>query len=116
MIFRRELAEQILAGEKTATRRRMSDNPRSPWFREKCAYEFGQVFAVQPGRGKKRIGDARVTAVYSQSLYAIANFQAREEGFEDRYKFFAAWAEINGDCDTGELVHVIEFEVVGSDG
>lgn len=116
MIFRRELAEAILRGEKTATRRQMSDNPRSPWYRERCSYEVGQIFAVQPGRGVKRICDARVTAVYQQLLAYMDEEDARREGFlanddgSALHGFIAAFCEINGSYDSAEVVHVIEFE------
>jgi hypothetical protein len=120
MQFRRELAEKILRGEKTATRRRMSDNPRSPWYREKCAYEVGQVFAVQPGRGVPSIGKARVTAVYLRTLGNTTEADARKEGFRGaapdesaKEHFIAAWCEINGFFDTAEFVWVIEFALVG---
>lgn len=111
MIFRKELAKAIMRGEKTATRRRMSDNPRSPWYHERCAYKVGQIFTINPGRGVIRIGEARVTAVYKQHLAEVANFQAIEEGFEGRQDFIAAWCEINGSFDSAEIVWVVEFEV-----
>ena len=127
MIFREELAEKILRGEKTATRRRMSDNPRSPWYRERCAYEVGQVFTVNPGRGVPRVGEARVTAVYPQPLGHMTEADALKEGFRPTetgtalYHFDAAWEEINGDYFPDEAVWVIEFEPVqdeeeGGDG
>ncbi len=44
MNFRPELAEAVMADppRKTVTRRLVSDNPNSPWWREKCAYRVGQ--------------------------------------------------------------------------
>lgn len=123
MIFKPELAERILRGEKTATRRRLSDNPRSPWFRVKCAYEVGQIFAVQPGRGKQRIGDAIITSVYRQALGGVNENDAYAEGFQPgrilktaREAFVHAWCEINGSYDSAEIVHVIEFELLPESG
>lgn len=118
MIFKPELAEAILRGEKTATRRKFSDNRRSPWYRGGCAYTVGQIFAVQPGRGVGRIGDARVTAVYKQHLGNITAHEARMEGFKGRrgtnvrQVFFEAWAEINGHVEPREVVWVVVFELV----
>ena len=118
MIFRRHLAEQIVAGEKTATRRRQSDNPRSPWWRERCAYTPGQVFAVQPGRGVRRVADARVTSVYAQPLKWMSEEDAYAEGFRPAEglsalaHFRIAWGEINGARDPREIVWVIEFELL----
>lgn len=111
MIFKQELAEKILRGEKTATRRQMSDNPRSPWYREKCAYKVGQVFTVNPGRGVKNVGSAKVTAVYKQRLFDMGAEAARQEGFESLPAFQAAWRSINGGF-FNEMVWVIEFELV----
>lgn len=122
MIFREELAVAILRGKKTATRRRFSDNPRSPWYEGRCAYKVGQVFAVQPGRGKPRIGDARVTAVYVQPLGHMTEEDALKEGFRSSragrsalLNFDSAWEEINGDYFPDEAVWVIEFELLEHD-
>lgn len=120
MQFRRELAEAIMRGEKTATRRKLSDNPRSPWWREKCSYDVGQVFAVQPGRGVKGIGSARVTAVYKQRLGEMSEADALAEGFQAKnglpaYSWFdATWQKINRKYDRTEEVWVVEFELAGA--
>ena len=37
MNFRPELAEKVMAGEKTVTRRVASENPRSPWYVGGCS-------------------------------------------------------------------------------
>lgn len=112
MIFKPELAEKILREEKTATRRRMSDNPRSPWYREKCGYRVGQVFAVQPGRSEAGIGKARVTAVYQQHLVSANVDDARREGFQSTLAFRQGFSWINRGFDPEEIVWVVEFELV----
>lgn len=99
MNFRPELAEKVMAGEKTVTRRLASDNPRSPWYRERCAYRVGQRVAICPGRGRYRIGDATVTSVDFLRLGRLSDEEARREGFEDRLSFEAAFAGINGRYD-----------------
>ncbi len=58
MNFRPELAAKVLDGSKTVTRRRMSDNPRSPWWRGGCKVWFAYSYAVCPGRGKHSSGVA----------------------------------------------------------
>ena len=112
MIFREELAQAILRGEKTATRRQMSDNPRGHWYREKCIYDVGQVFTINPGRGVANIGKARVTAVYKQRLGLARAMDARREGFPSLRAFRDAFARINGSFNLGEQVWVVEFELV----
>jgi hypothetical protein len=112
MIFRPELAAKIVKGKKTATRRALSDNPRSPWWRERSSYERDQVFAVQPGRGVPRIAEAVVTSVKIEPLSFLRPADARREGFPTRDAFVAAWRDINGSWDPDERVHVLEFVVV----
>jgi hypothetical protein len=112
MIFRPELAAKVIAGEKTATRRRMNDNPRSPWWSKGTSYTRGQEFAVQPGRGKASVGKARITRVDREPLRSLTPLDARREGFPTRAAFVEAWKAINGSWDPDELVHVLEFEVL----
>jgi hypothetical protein len=112
MIFQRDLAEAALAGEKTVTRRLCSDNPRSPWWRERCRYVPGKVFTINPGRGERRIGEARVVACWRQLLGQLSDAEARLEGFADAAEFEAAFAEINGVYDSALWVWHIEFEVL----
>lgn len=71
MNFAPDLAEKILAGEKTVTRRMPSDNPRSPWWREKCAFEVGREYAICPGRGKNAVGRMRIKSVRLERLGCI---------------------------------------------
>ncbi|MDP2710815.1 MAG: SEC-C metal-binding domain-containing protein [Solirubrobacteraceae bacterium] len=42
MNFRPRLAELVLAGEKTVTRRATSPNPRSPWYALRCGLVVGR--------------------------------------------------------------------------
>lgn len=118
MIFRKVLAEKVLAGEKTVTRRLCSENPRSPWYRNRCRYREGQRFAVQAGRGKngKAIGYARVVSVRKERLGEAfkpsrVREEARREGFESGVLFAAAFADINGKVPRLTWVWRIEFEV-----
>jgi len=81
MVFRSDLAEKVLAGEKTVTRRLCSENPRSPWWRDRCALRPGRTFAVQPGRGKPAIAHAQAIAVDREPLGRLSDDEARREGF-----------------------------------
>jgi hypothetical protein len=112
MIFKRELAEAIVQGRKTVTRRRVSGNPRSPWYRRRCGYRVGQTFTVNPGRGVANIGRARVIAVVREHLGHLTDEQARAEGFASAEEFYSTWKLINKRYDP--LVHVwrLEFEPV----
>lgn len=116
MIFKEELARKIITGDKRATRRRMvPGKPRSPWYRHRCAYTEGQVFAVNPGRGKSRVAEAKVTKVYSQQLGRMTEKDAKLEGFKSLKHFREVWKEINKVWNPAELVWVVEFELFGPD-
>lgn len=113
MIFKEELAQKILRGEKTATRRQMSYNPRGHWYREKCIYDVGQVFTINPGRGVKNIGSAKATAVYKQRLGDATEADAHREGCKSLAGFRDLFAAINdGTFNPDEEVWVVEFERV----
>jgi hypothetical protein len=113
MIFTPELAQKVLAGEKTVTRRRVSRNSRSPWFIDKCTLQVGRTYAVCPGRAKVSIGRVRVLSVERMHLgQGLTTAEARREGFEDRGAFKRAWTAINGRWSDGDLVWRIEFEFV----
>lgn len=118
MIFKSELAAKVMAGEKTVTRRLVSDNPRSPWWRERTWYQAGKVFTINPGRGAPNVGRARVIEALLQPLAALeacslleADREAQLEGFEDVCAFWREWREINGPTPRA-IVWRIEFEVI----
>jgi hypothetical protein len=112
MNFRPDLAEAVMAGRKTCTRRLVSDNPKSPWWREKCAYRVGQEVAICPGRGKHNIGKARVTSVARMALGRVDDAEAKREGFPNWERFYIAWSVINGSYDADALVWRIGLEAV----
>lgn len=113
MNFKPELAAKVMAGEKTVTRRIVSNNPRSPWFKDRCALQVDRSYAVCPGRGKTAIGRVRIVSVERMHLgQGLTTAEARAEGFADRGEFKAAWREINGSWSDGTLVWRVEFAVV----
>lgn len=114
MIFRPELAQAVLDGRKTVTRRLCSDNPRSPWWREICAFQVGRDYAVQAKRGTPAIGRVRVVDVRRETLIPMVGRrgpdEAALEGFESAHAFRLAWVEINGRWDVLAEVWRVEFE------
>lgn len=110
MIFKPELVEKILAGEKTQTRRPMSQNPRSPWWARECRVRAGTTVALQPGRGQRAVGRLRILEVRRQALRAITEGEAVAEGFAGRAEFFAYWQGMYGDLDLDQYVWAITFE------
>jgi hypothetical protein len=112
MNFRPELAEKVMAGEKTVTRRLANDNPNSPWWRGACALKIGRDYAVCPGRGKNAIGRVRIVNVGQRELHRLTPREAHREGFESTEAFEAAWTAINGAYDPHALVWRVEFEAI----
>jgi hypothetical protein len=113
MNFRPELAEKVMAGEKTVTRRLVSDNPRSPWYVGGCSLNVGQDYAVCPGRGKDAIGRAVVTDVRLEPLGEIGDGEARREGFVSQREFDDAWVAINGRWDPTAQVWRVGLRALG---
>jgi hypothetical protein len=113
MIFTEELAAKIIRGEKTATRRRRSPNRNSPWYSRKCGYRVDQVFTINPGRGVRRVAEAKVTNVFPQELRLAHVGDARKEGFRTLAQLRDRFTEINGEWRPAEKVWVIEFHLVG---
>lgn len=112
MNFKPELAQAVMAGQKTVTRRLVSENSRSPWFRGACRLKVGQDYAVCPGRGKNAIGRVRVTRVSREPLHLVLNpGEPQREGFPSAEAFLKAWKDINGGWDDMATVWRVEFEV-----
>ncbi len=109
MNFRPDLAAKVMTGEKTVTRRRCSDNPRSPWWRVDCSLQSDRTYAVCPGRGKPAIGRVKVILVTAVRIGDIDDAEAVREGFAHRGKFIEAWEVINGQYDPDEIVWRVEF-------
>jgi len=113
MIFREDLAIKVMEGRKTVTRRLCNHvNDRSPWWVGKCGYKVGQVFAVNPGRGIARVGDARVLKVERIPLEHVGDEEARREGFEDERAFEDGFRGINGAYPLGASVWRLEIEAL----
>lgn len=114
MNFRPELAAKVMSGEKTVTRRLVSDNPRSPWYRERCSLQVGRTYAVCPGRAKHAIGRLTVLDVRRERLGFLLLNEARAEGFDDARCFEDAFTAINGSYDPRAFVWRVEFEAVSA--
>lgn len=118
MIFRPELAQAILDGSKTETRRKARFRQveegtlaeRSEWIEP--PYKPGKTYAIQPGRGKRGIGRIRVHSVTLQLLYEMTDEDIRAEGFQNQPDFQRTWLEIHGNANWLDPVSVIRFELV----
>lgn len=116
MNFKPELAAKVMSGDKTVTRRLVSDNPRSPWWREKCSLKVGRDYAICPGRGKNAIGRVRIVSVERQMLGYLSKVEAEAEGFDGPLPmllFEETWTAINGGpYNSGVYVWRVEMEAI----
>jgi hypothetical protein len=101
LLFKRRFIPQILAGEKTQTRR-----PSKPGVREGGTYTLRAGYSPTPHR-------ITVTRVYTQRLGDMSLEDARMEGFSSLDKFMEAWAGIYGGWSPDQTVYVVEFRLEG---
>lgn len=127
MIFATHNAiENIFAGVKTQTRRRVKPNDfhsrimqqvlaESPDGRSnRVRYGVGFEYAIQPGRGKRSVGRIRITNIRKEPVNAITEADAIAEGFASRDEFLDVWRSLYGqDVDMTQPCWVIEFELAG---
>jgi hypothetical protein len=116
VIFRPALAQLVVEGRKTVTRRRVKflDGPERPWLAAECRYKVGRTYAVQPGRGKKAIGRIRILNVWRESSFGAVRVEwggLRREGFQSYSAFEAYLRRLYGGVPSGP-VDRIEFELV----
>lgn len=95
--FKQDLTDKILKGLKTQTRRPDKEgdygnadvtviyrNGRKLWA-------IGQVYAIQPGRGKKGVGFLRIKNIRNEDVRYISREDAIAEGFKNRIEFLQVW-------------------------
>lgn len=130
MQFKPELAQKILTGEKTQTRRTVKPgeylydpipdtkmvlgaNKRT---KDRCTkyltkWVVGQTYAIQPGRGKAAIGRFKLLDIRRERVQDITEQDAIAEGFGSISEFFGVFESINGKAALDKEVWVLTFEV-----
>jgi hypothetical protein len=109
--FRPALAQAVVDGRKTVTRRVASENPRSPWSKDRCGMRVGRSYAVCPGRGKPSIGRVTITSTAIERLGYLDDAEARREGFDSAAEFVETFEALHGPYDPSVLVWRVEFIV-----
>jgi hypothetical protein len=127
--------QQVLDGNKTQTRRIVKDGdylidwPMPCIFRnDRLLWRVGQIYAVQPGRGKKGIGKIGIVNIKREELNNITEKDAIAEGVrkvyrcpewlpsEARHSFVLLWNGIYAgtefDWYKNPEVWVLEFELI----
>jgi ASCH domain len=87
MIFRAELAQLVVKGRKTQTRRVANGKP--------SRYEIGHDYAVQPGRGKSQICRVTILDRRVERLGDLCYEDAVAEGFRSRADFARYWLRLH---------------------
>lgn len=87
MIFHPDLAEKVMAGAKTQTRRAYFGK------HQPFPYAIGKTYAVQPGRCQKSIGRILIAMVEVVRLHDLTETDALAEGFPTIEAFFSFWEE-----------------------
>jgi hypothetical protein len=116
VIFAGDLAAKVLAGDKTVTRRLVSDNPRSPWH---AGPKVGRTYAVQDGRGRPALGRIEIVSARTELMdgdyagnYPLSMIEARREGFDTPAEFSERFKQMHGENVHGPLlVWRIEFKL-----
>jgi hypothetical protein len=125
VIFKPEMVEKILAGEKTVTRRPVKLEIDATWGQEPIRralpsrYVVGKDYAVQPGRGRPGVARIRILGVTRTALQPHESWRAEEaqrEGFETWQAFVDYWLSLYRRIDLTQLVDRIEFELLESLG
>ncbi len=97
MIFGSDMANLVLAGRKTQTRRLS------------CRYQERRVYQVQRGRGKPGVGPITITEIREERLGDISLSDVRREGFRTTAEFQSYWRELHKHWNPDQPVFVISF-------
>lgn len=114
MIFSGVLADKVLDGSKTQTRRPTKRDPSSspPGALLPCRYKVGATYAIQRKRGTPGLGPRiRVLSVERVFVFPISWDDAHAEGFDSPVAFESRWIAMYGHRAPGDCWR-IEFELV----
>lgn len=114
--------KQVIAGEKTATRRPVKAGEAAETdaqgaivavlHKGRTKYRVGQVLAVQPARTAPAIARIRLTRIERRRASNITDAEAREEGAGDRAGFLRLWEMAHGAGKLDAETWVLRFELV----
>lgn len=123
MQFKPDMIQAIQEGWKTQTRRpRTAEDDVVLEGEEivgvnrkgRALWRVGCAYSICPGRGKKRVGLLKITAIREEPLLTISEKDARREGFTGAETFLAAWRSLYPKTgDAWAHVWVLSFEMAG---
>lgn len=112
---------QVLAGEKTQTRRVVKDGDTPVYEGDdlvavmqngRLKWRVGKTYAVQPGRNEASVARIEVTHLKQETAAEVSAEDARREGYESVKAFLDMWREIYGENAGESTVWVISFRLV----
>jgi hypothetical protein len=101
LIFRREHLDLVLAGVKTATRRRHKRPRRA-----------GRVYTIKSSWVRYTVHRIKIDRAYEQRLGDMTEKDAEKEGGYTLQEFKEVWEEVVGLWDPDEVVTVYEFHLL----
>lgn len=121
MIFSQDMAQAIIAGQKTQTRRRVDSGdylieaPKRTVIRKnRKKWQVGKVYAAQTKRGGRAVAYIRLTDIRAEPFSDISQPDAIAEGFSDAAGFFAKIRALYGDdFNMFQVCWAPTFELVG---
>jgi len=102
-LFKREMAEKILKGEKTQTRRI-----------HKRPLKIGKVYVVRTNwltPKNKAPCKILITRRFRQKLGEISPEDVKKEGYSSLEEFRREWEKIHGEWNPNQIVWVYEFKL-----
>jgi hypothetical protein len=132
MTFTDDNLTKVLAGTKTQTRRRVTENDwiarasgEMCWdFRygesvawvggsDRHRFRVGQIVVVQPGRGQRAVGHIRITEIcYCARACDLSADDTHAEGFASVEEFRETYARLNGRAVLDRSCWALTFELV----
>lgn len=103
LIFRKEMADLILTGRKTQTRRM--------WKRDWAKTGRVKFYTKPPQFGGTPFATGRIIRIWKQPLDEISESEAVAEGFVSKSKFHEYFDTLLGPEKRPKMVVSIEFEV-----
>jgi len=109
MLFKEHLAEQILNGTKTQTRRDWRRKTGPDRGKPYCRIKPGSVHQVRTSFFSPPVCHILITDVRRERLGDIGEEDVWREGVGSMHEFACTWIDINGSWDPDAEVYVVDF-------
>lgn len=79
----------------------------------KLRWQVGNIYAIQPGRGKQAIARFRLLDIKLEDVRNISLKDARAEGYKNEIEFWRVWCGFHDPKGIGELENLATTSMVG---